>query len=34
MWSAPELGLINARIKSGNLMGFGVDILCRNPTLG
>jgi hypothetical protein len=22
-----ELGLVNAKIRSGNLMGFGVDIL-------
>ncbi len=27
MWSAPELGLANARIKDHNLMGFGVDKL-------
>jgi len=27
MWGAPKLGLVNARIKGGKLMGFGVDIL-------
>ncbi len=27
MWGAPKLGLVNARIRGGKLMGFGVDIL-------
>jgi hypothetical protein len=27
MWVTPELGLVNARIRNGNLMGFSVDIL-------
>jgi hypothetical protein len=27
MWGALEFGLVNARIRGGKLMGFGVDIL-------
>jgi hypothetical protein len=27
MWVTPELGLVNARIRNGNLMGFSVNIL-------
>ncbi len=27
MWGAPKLGLTNAKIRSDNLMGFGVDRL-------
>jgi hypothetical protein len=27
LWGAPKLGSVNARIRGGKLMGFGVDIL-------